>query len=139
MAVDPSEEMSLSQIHDDLNDAIENKVKLTIDPESIYNTDTVDEKKWKKNVVLKNIFYSSKMLCEIMQYFRRTYDKKISLTDAQITEIIKEIKEKYKEQEVVIFDKKEDIPAETPVDATPPKTPQKKKKVVVDTEITPQE
>ena len=88
-----------------------------------------------------------------MQYFRRTFEKKISLTDAQITEIIKEIKEKYKEkeqnieqnkeqnkeQEVVIFDKKEDIPAETPVDATPPKTPQKKKKVVVDTEITPQE
>lgn len=164
--VDPSEENVVSQVRDGLMKAVENSTKLPIDPESIYKSrDNLGEEIWKKDTILRNIFYSSKMLGEIMQYFRRTFEKKISLTDAQITEIIKEIKEKYKEkeqnieqnkeqnieqnkeqnieqnkeQEVVIFDKKEDIPAETPVDATPPKTPQKKKKVVVDTEITPQE
>lgn len=148
--VDPSEENVVSQVRDGLMKAVENSIKLPIDPESIYKSrDNLGEEIWKKDTILRNIFYSSKMLGEIMQYLRRVYEEKISLTDAQITEIIKEIKEKYKEkeqnieqnkeQEVVIFDKKEDIPAETPVDATPPKTPQKKKKVVVDTEITPQE
>ena len=144
--VDPSEEIVISQVRDGLMEAVENSTKLPIDPESIYKSrDNLSEEIWKRDTVLRNIFYSSKMLGEIMQYLRRAYDEKTSLTDAEITEKIKEIKEKYKEkeqnkeQEVVIFDKKEDAPAETSDNVTPPKTSRKKKKVVVNTETTPQE
>lgn len=102
--VDPSEGMLTTQMQDSLHEAIENKIKLPIDPESIFEKDgIISENIWKKNAVLKNIFYSSKMLNEIMQY-ARAKDEETQHTDAAIKEKIKEIKQKYKRQ--VTFDKK---------------------------------
>lgn len=101
--VDPSEGMLTTQMQDSLHEAIENKIKLPIDPESIFEEDgIISENIWKKNAVLKNIFYSSKMLNEIMQYARAKDEE--THTDAAIKEKIKEIKQKYKRQ--VTFDKK---------------------------------
>lgn len=88
-------------------------------------------------MALNNMFYSSQMLREIMQYVRRTGEAEASHNDVEIAEKIKEIKEKYKK--VVIFDKKEDTPTETPDNVTPPKTPRKKKNVIVNAETTSQE
>lgn len=144
--IDPSEENVVSQVRDGLMEAVGNRTRLPIDPESIYKSrDNLSEEIWKTDTVLRNIFYSSKMLGEIMQYLRKPYDEKTPLTEAEIMEKIKEIKEKYKEkeqnkeQEVVIFDKKEDTPTETPDNVTPPKTSRKKKNVIVNTETTSQE
>lgn len=135
---DPSEERLSTQMEDGLVEAVKNKPQLPIDPESISEKNNlIRDEMWQTNVELKDMFYSSQMLREIMQYVRRTDEAEVPHNDVEIAEKIKEIKEKYKE--VVIFDKKEDTPAETPEDATPPKTPRKKKKVIVNTETTPQE
>lgn len=141
-----SDEWLSRQIFNTLMRAIEDKAKLPIDPESIYrNRDNISEEIWKKKSVLENILYSSQMLSEIMQYFRRICDEEETHKVEEIAKKVKEIKEKYKEKEQnkeqreVIFDKKEDTPVETPEEATPPKTPRKKKKVIVNTETTPQE
>ena len=141
-----SDEWLSRQIFNTLTGAIEDKAKLPIDPESIYkNRDNINEGIWKKDKVLEKILYSSQMVSEIMQYVRRIDQDEELYTVEEIAEKVKDIKEKYKEKGQnkkrgeVVSNKKEDVLAETPDDATPPKPSRKKKKANVDTETTPQE
>lgn len=130
-----SDEWSTQQILNALTGAIEDKIKLPLDPESLYkDRENISGEIWKKNKQLENILYASQMVSEIMQYVRRTSDDEESHTVEEIAEKVKEIKDKYIKWDRVIPDKEENLSSEAQDNANASKASRKKKKEDADTD-----
>lgn len=130
-----SDEWSTQQILNTLTGAIENKVNLPIDPESLYkNRENISGEIWKKNKQLANILYASQMVSEIMQYVRRTSDDEESHTVEEIAEKVKEIKDKYVRWDLMVSGKEENQSSEAQDNANASKASRKKKKEDADTD-----
>ncbi len=130
-----SDEWSTQQILNALTVAIEDKIKLPLDPESLYkDRENISGEIWKKNKQLENILYASQMVSQIMQYVRRTSDDEESHTMEEIAEKVKEIKDKYIRWDRVIPDKEENLSSEAQDNANASKASRKKKKEDADTD-----
>ena len=129
------DEWSMQQKLNTLTRAIEDKIKLPLDPESLYkDRENIGGEMWKKNKQLENILYASQMVSEIMQYVRRTSDDEESHTVEEIAEKVKEIKDKYKGWDMMVSGKEENLSSEAQDNANASKASRKKKKEDADTD-----
>lgn len=129
------DEWSMQQKLNTLTGAIEDKTKLPLDPESLYkDRENIGGEIWKKNKQLENILYASQMVSEIMQYVRRTSDGEETRKMDEIAEKVKEIKDKYKEWDMIVSDKEENQSSEAQDNANASKASRKKKKEDADTD-----
>lgn len=129
------DEWSMQQKLNTLTGAIEDKTKLPLDPESLYkDRENIGGEIWKKNKQLENILYASQMVSEIMQYVRRTSDGEETRKMDEIAEKVKEIKDKYKEWDMIVSGKEENQSSEAQDNANPSKASRKKKKEDADTD-----
>lgn len=130
-----SDEWLMQQILNTLTGAIEDKTKLPLDPESLYkDRENISGEIWKKNKQLENILYASQMVSEIMQYARRISDGEETHTMDEIAEKVKEIKDKYKEWDMIVSSKEENLSSEAQDNANASKASRKKKKEDADTD-----
>lgn len=129
------DEWSMQQKLNTLTGAIEDKTKLPLDPESLYkDRENIGGEIWKKNKQLENILYASQMVSEIMQYVRRTSDGEETRKMDEIAEKVKEIKDKYKEWDMIVSGKEENQSSEAQDNANASKASRKKKKEDADTD-----
>ena len=129
------DEWSMQQKLNTLTGAIEDKTKLPLDPESLYkDRENIGGEIWKKNKQLENILYASQMVSEIMQYVRRTSDGEETRKMDEIAEKVKEIKDKYKEWDMIVSGKEENQSSEAQDNANASKVSRKKKKEDADTD-----